>query len=273
MYSKSASFKGGYSRNVQNVHLISNNTGDNPTDIWIPSSQNIKPEISDQASIGWFKNFKENMFEFSAETYYKEMQNQIDYRDGANTQANDLLEGELLYGKGRAYGIETYFKKTSGKFTGWVSYTLSKVEKQIDGINNNNWYSAKQDRTHDLSVVGIYDLTKKLTFSATFVYYTGSAITLPSGKYYVNNQVQWQYTERNGGRMPAYHRMDIALTWNRKQTEKYESSWNFSIFNLYAHENAYSITFRETADGKNTEAVQTSLFKMIPSVTYNFKFL
>ena len=273
MYSKSASIKGGYSRNVQNVHLISNTTGDNPTDIWIPSSQNIKPEISDQASIGWFKNFKDDMFEFSAETYYKEMQNQIDYRDGANTQANDLLEGELLYGKGRAYGLETYFKKTSGRFTGWVSYTLSKVEKQIDGINNNNWYSAKQDRTHDLSVVGIYDLTKKLTLSATFVYYTGSAITLPSGKYYVNNQVQWQYTERNGGRMPAYHRMDIALTWYRKQTEKYESSWNFSIFNLYAQENAYSITFRETADGKNTEAVQTSLFKMIPSVSYNFKFL
>ncbi len=273
MYSKSASVKGGYSRNVQNVHLISNTTGDNPTDIWIPSSQNIKPEISDQASIGWFKNFKDNMFEFSAETYYKEMQNQIDYRDGANTQANDLLEGELLYGKGRAYGLETYFKKTSGRFTGWVSYTLSKVEKQIDGINNNNWYSAKQDRTHDLSVVGIYDLTKKLTLSATFVYYTGSAITLPSGKYYVNNQVQWQYTERNGGRMPAYHRMDIALTWNRKQTEKYESSWNFSIFNVYAHENAYSITFRESADHTKTEAVQTSLFKMIPSVSYNFKFL
>ena len=273
MYSKSASLKGGYSRNVQNVHLISNTTGDNPTDIWIPSSQNIKPEISDQASIGWFKNFKEDKFELSVETYYKAMQNQIDYKDGANTQANDLLEAELLFGKGRAYGLETYFKKTSGRLTGWVSYTLSKVEKQIDGINNNNWYSAKQDRRHDLSIVGIYDLTKKLTLSATFVYYTGSAITLPSGKYYVNNQVQWQYTERNGGRMPAYHRMDIALTWIRKQTDKYESSWNFSIFNVYGHENAYSITFRESADHTKTEAVQTSLFKMIPSISYNFKFL
>ena len=273
MYSKTASIKGGYTRNIQNVHLISNTTGDNPTDIWIPSSQNIKPEISDQTSIGWFKNFSDNKYEMSFETYYKSMQNQIDYRDGANTQANDLLEGELLFGKGKAYGLETYIKKTSGKFTGWVSYTLSKVQKQIDGINNNNWYSAKQDRRHDLSVVGIYDISKKLTVSATFVYYTGSAITLPSGKYYVNNQVQWQYTERNGGRMPAYHRMDIALTWYRKQTEKYESSWNFSIFNLYGHENAYSITFRESADHTKTEAVQTSLFKMIPSVTYNFKFL
>ncbi len=273
MYSKSASIKGGYTRNIQNVHLISNTTGDNPTDIWIPSSQNIKPEISDQTSIGWFKNFSDNKYEMSFETYYKSMQNQIDYRDGANTQANDLLEGELLFGKGKAYGLETYIKKTSGKFTGWVSYTLAKVQKQIDGINNNNWYSAKQDRRHDLSVVGIYDISKKLTVSATFVYYTGSAITLPSGKYYVNNQVQWQYTERNGGRMPAYHRMDIALTWYRKQTEKYESSWNFSIFNLYGHENAYSITFRESADHTKTEAVQTSLFKMIPSITYNFKFL
>jgi hypothetical protein len=273
MYSKSASIKGGYTRNIQNVHLISNTTGDNPTDIWIPSSQNIKPEISDQTSIGWFKNFSDNKYELSFETYYKTMQNQIDYRDGANTQANDLLEGELLFGKGKAYGLETYIKKTSGKFTGWVSYTLSKVQKQIDGINNNNWYSAKQDRRHDLSVVGIYDLSKKLTLSATFVYYTGSAITLPSGKYYVNNQVQWLYTERNGGRMPAYHRMDIALTWYRKQTEKYESSWNFSIFNLYGHENAYSITFRESSDHTKTEAVQISLFKIIPSVTYNFKFL
>ena len=273
IYSKTASIKGGFTRNVQNLHLISNTTGDNPTDIWIPSSQNIKPEISDQASIGWFKNFSDNKYEVSVETYYKKMQNQIDYRDGANTQANNFLEGELLYGKGRAYGIETYIKKTSGKFTGWISYTLAKVEKQIDGINSSNWYSAKQDRRHDLSIVGIYDMTKKLTLSATFIYYTGSAITLPSGKYYVNNQVQWLYTERNGGRMPVYHRMDIALTWYRKQTAKYESSWNFSIFNLYGRENAYSITFRESADKTKTEAVQTSLFKIIPAISYNFKFL
>lgn len=273
MYSKSASVKGGFSRNVQNVHLISNTTGDNPTDIWIPSSKTIKPEIADQVSIGWFKNFSDNKYEFSIESYYKKMQNQIDYRDGANTLANDLLEGELLFGKGRAYGIETYFKKTSGKFTGWVSYTLSRAEKQIDGINKSEWYAAKQDRTHDLSLVGIYDINKKLTVSATFVYYTGSAITLPSGKYYVNNQVQWLYTERNGGRMPAYHRLDLAVTWYRKQTEKYESSWNFSIFNVYGHENAYSISFRESEDKTKTEAVQTSLFKMIPAITYNFKFL
>ena len=272
-YSKSASIKTGFTRNVQNIHLISNNTSENPTDIWIPSSKNVKSEISDQVSLGWFKNLKNDTYELSLETYYKNMQNQIDYRDGANTQANNFLEGELLFGKGRAYGVETYFKKTSGRFTGWVSYTLAKVEKQINGINNNNWYSARQDRRHDLSVVGIYDINKKLSVSATFVYYTGSAITLPSGKYYVNDQVQWLYTERNGGRMPAYHRMDVALTWYKKQTEKYESSFNFSIFNVYGHENAYSISFRESEDKTKTEAVQTSLFKMIPSITYNFKFL
>lgn len=273
VYSKSASIKGGYARNVQNVHLVANSTGDNPTDIWIPSSNNIEPELSDIVSIGWFKNFNKNKYEFSAETYYKISQNQIDYRDGANTLANDLLEGELLFGDGRAYGLELYFKKVSGKFTGWVSYTLSKAERKIDGINNSEWYNARQDRTHDLSVVGIYDVNKKLSISATFVYYTGNAITLPSGKYYVDNQVQWLYTERNGGRMPDYHRLDIGVTWIRKQTEKYESSWNFSVFNAYGRENAFSLNFRENTTKTGTEIVQTSLFKMIPSVTYNFKFL
>ena len=273
VYSKSASIKGGYARNVQNVHLVANSTGDNPTDIWIPSSNNIEPELSDIVSIGWFKNFNKNKYEFSAETYYKISQNQIDYRDGANTLANDLLEGELLFGDGRAYGLELYFKKVSGKFTGWVSYTLSRAERQIDGINNSELYKARQDRTHDLSIVGIYDVNKKLSISATFVYYTGNAITLPSGKYYVDNQVQWLYTERNGGRMPHYHRLDIGVTWIRKQTEKYESSWNFSVFNAYGRENAFSLNFRENATKTGTEIVQTSLFKMIPSVTYNFKFL
>jgi hypothetical protein len=272
-YSRKASIKGGYARNVQNVHLISNSTGDNPTDIWIPSSQTIRPEIADQFTLGWFQNFKENRYELSVESYYKQMSNQIDYRDGANTLANDFLEGELLFGSGRAYGVEVYLKKTFGRFSGWVSYTLSRTEKQIEGINSTNWYAAKQDRTHDVALVGIFDLTKKLSCSGTFVYYTGNAITLPSGKYYLNNQVQWLYTERNGGRMPAYHRMDVALTWIRKQTDKYESSWNFSIYNVYGHENAYSISFRESEDKTKTEAVQTSLFKMIPAISYNFKFL
>jgi hypothetical protein len=273
LYSKSASVKAAYSRNAQYIHLISNTTTTSPTDLWIPSSLNTKPEISDQVSVGWFKNFKENTYELSMETYYKSMLNQIDYRNGANTQANELIEGELLYGIGRAYGVELMLKKKSGKFTGWLGYTLSRSERKIEGINNSEWYAAKQDRTHDISIVGIYDITPKLSISALFVYYTGNAVTFPSGKYTVGGTTQFLYTERNGYRMPSYHRMDLGVTWLRKNTEKFESSWNFSIYNLYGRENAYTITFRQNEDNPNvTEAVQTSLFRWVPSVTYNFKF-
>lgn len=273
LYSKSASIKAAYSRNAQYIHLISNTTTTSPTDLWIPSSLNTKPEVSDQVSLGWFKNFKENTYELSIETYYKSMLNQIDYRNGANTQANELIEGELLYGIGRAYGVELMLKKKSGRFTGWLGYTLARSERKIDGINNGAWYAAKQDRTHDISIVGIYDITPKLSISALFVYYTGNAVTFPSGKYTVGGTTQFLYTERNGYRMPAYHRMDLGVTWLRKNTEKFESSWNFSIYNLYGRENAFTITFRENADNPNvTEAVQTSLFRWVPSVTYNFKF-
>ena len=273
VYSKTASFKLAYSRNAQYLHLISNTTTSTPTDLWIPSSINIKPEISDQVSFGWFKNFKENTYEMNIETYYKNMQNQIDYRNGADLQANEFIEGELLTGVGRAYGLEFVFKKKTGKLTGWIGYTLSRSERKIDGINSNNWYAAKQDRTHDLSVVAIYDLTPKLSISGLFVFYTGNAVTFPSGKYELNGQTYFTFTERNGYRMPDYHRMDIGLTWMRKNTAKYESSWTFSIYNLYARENAYSIRFEQNKDNPAvTDAIQTSLFKIVPSITYNFKF-
>jgi len=272
-YSKTASFKAAYARNAQNIHMVSNSTSSSPTDVILGSTLNTKPEVSDQYSVGWFRNFKDNAYEFNVETYYKNMQNQIDYRNGANTQANELMEGELLYGKGRAYGIEMILKKKSGRFTGWVGYTLSKSERQIDGINDGKWYRAKQDRTHDISVVGIYDITPKLAVSALFVFYTGNAVTFPSGKYMVNGETQFLYTERNGYRMPAYHRLDLGLTWIRKNTEKFESSWNFSIYNAYGRENAYQISFRQNEDNPNiTEAVQTTLFRWVPAITYNFKF-
>lgn len=273
VYSKTASFKAAYARNAQYIHLISNTTTTSPTDLWIPSSLNTKPEIADQISVGWFKNFKENSYEMNIETYYKTMQNQIDYRNGANLQANEVIEGELLFGIGRAYGLELIFKKKTGKLTGWVGYTLSRSERKINEINEGHWYAAKQDRTHDLSVVAIYDLTPKLSISALFVYYTGNAVTFPSGKYTINGETHFLYTERNGYRMPAYHRMDLGVTWIRKSTEKFESSWNFSLYNLYGRENAYSISFRQNEDNPNvTEAVQTSLFRWVPSITYNFKF-
>jgi hypothetical protein len=273
VYSKTASLKAAYSRNAQYIHLISNTTTTSPTDLWIPSSLNTKPEIADQVSIGWFKNFKQNAYEFNVETYYKSMQNQIDYRNGANLQGNDLIEGELLYGIGRAYGVELILKKKTGKFTGWLGYTLSRSERKIIGINDGAWYAAKQDRTHDISIVGIYDVTPKVSISALFVYYTGNAVTFPSGKYLINGQTQLLYTERNGYRMPAYHRLDLGVTWLRKDTKKFESSWNFSVYNAYGRENAYTISFRQNEENPNiTEAVQTSLFRWVPAITYNFKF-
>jgi hypothetical protein len=273
VYSKTASLKAAYSRNAQYIHLISNTTTTLPSDLWISSSLNIKPEIADQVSIGWFKNFKQNTYEFNVETYYKSMLNQIDYKNGANLQSNDLIEGELLYGIGRAYGVEFILKKKTGKFTGWLGYTLSRSERKISGINDGAWYAAKQDRTHDISIVGIYDLTPKVSVSALFVCYTGNAVTFPSGKYLINGQTQWLYTERNGYRMPTYHRLDLGVTWLRKDTKKFESSWNFSVYNAYGRENAYTISFGYNKENPNiTEAVQTSLFRWVPSITYNFKF-
>ncbi|HEU4717828.1 MAG TPA: TonB-dependent receptor [Bacteroidia bacterium] len=273
LINEKSSVKFSYSRNTQYLHLLSNSTSTSPTDLWIMSSPIIRPELCDQYALGYYRNFRDNTIECSAEIYYKTMQHQIDYKNGANTQGNDLVEGELLFGIGRAYGLELFAKKNYGKFTGWVSYTLSKSERQIAGINDGNWYPVKQDRTHDVSIVLMYDLTPKWSIAATWVYNTGDAVTFPSGKYYVDGQVQFYYTERNGYRMPAYHRMDIGATWQRKKTDKFESSWNFSVYNVYARENAYVITFRQDPnDASKTQAVQTSLFRLVPSVTYNFRF-
>lgn len=271
-YSKSASFKAAYSRNTQNIHQVSNSTASSPTDVWLSSSINLKPGIADQYALGWFKNFSDDKFEFNTEVYYKSLQNQLDYRNGANEQANEKLEGELLSGIGRAYGLELILKKKSGKFTGWIGYTISRTERRIIGINNDNWYAARQDRLHDMSIVTMYDINKKVSVSALFVYYTGNAVTFPSGKYEMFGESYFLYTERNGYRMPAYHRLDVAVTWITKTTDKFESSWNFSIYNTYARENAYSITFRQNENNPNvTEAVRTTLFKIVPAITYNFK--
>jgi hypothetical protein len=268
-----SSVKASYARNAQHLHLLSNATSTSPTDLWIMNSPTIKPEIADQVAAGYYRNFKDNTIEFSAEIYYKALQNQIDYKNGANTQGNELVEGELLFGKGRAYGLELFLKKKTGRFTGWVSYTLSRSERQITEINDGNWYPVRQDRTHDISLVGMFELTEKWSLAATWVYNTGNAVTFPSGKYYVDGNVQFLYSERNGYRMPAYHRLDFGATWQRKKTEKFESSWNFSIYNVYARENAYAIIFRESeTDPNKTEAVRIALFRIVPSVTWNFRF-
>jgi hypothetical protein len=269
----SSSIKLAYTRTTQNLHLLSNSTSANPTDVWIPSSNNVKPEIADQVSAGYFRNFQGDQYEFSAEIYYRDMQNQIDYKNGAQLIANQHVESQLIFGKGRAYGAEWFIKKKVGKFNGWISYTLSRTERRFPGVNNESWYPANQDRTHNFSIVGIYKLSKKWTFSADFVYYTGNAVTWPSGKYEVNGQVAFLYTNRNGYRMPDYNRLDLGVTLQGKKTKKFDSNWNFSIYNAYGRENPYSISFQQDpGDPDKTQAVQYALFRWVPSVTYNFKF-
>jgi CarboxypepD_reg-like domain/TonB-dependent Receptor Plug Domain len=273
LLSKNNSLKFSYTRNVQNLHLLSNSTGANPTDLWIGSSNNVQSRIADQLAIGYYQNLGNNMYELSVEGYYKDLQNEIDYKNGAELRANENVESQLIFGKGRAYGIEFFVKKKFGKFNGWVGYTLSKAERKFDGINGGNYFNASQDRTHEISVVGIYQPNKKWTFSATFVYYTGNAVSFPSGKYNVDGNTVFLYSNRNEYRMPAYHRLDLAATVQGKKREKFECNWSFSIYNAYNRENAYSIAFQDDpADASKTQAVQTTLFKIVPSVTYNFKF-
>lgn len=269
-----SSLKASYNRNTQNIHLLSNSTSSSPTDLYVMSSNNIKPEIADQVAAGYFRNFNDNTFELSAEVYYKALQNQIDYKDGAQLVVNQDVEALLNYGTGRAYGLELFFKKKYGKFNGWVGYTLSKTERKFADINNGAYYPARQDRTHDLSLVGIYQLNKRWSFSSNFIYGTGNAVTYPTGKYNVGGTTVFSYSERNGYRQPASNRLDLGATLEGKERKRFHSSWTFSIYNVYASGDPYSITFRDSEKMPNTtEAVQTSIFAApIPSVTWNFKF-
>lgn len=263
------SIKASYTRTSQYLHLLSNSTTTNPSDLWIPSSNNVKPEYADQVDLGYFRNFNDNEYEASVELYYKNMQNLIDYKNGADLQLNPTVESLLRYGKGWSYGMELLVRKEFGRFSGWVSYTLSKTQDQIPGINNGQPYPATQDRTHDISIVTIYNYNATWTFSAVWVYNTGNAVTFPSGNYWIDGRLVPYYTERNGYRMPAYHRLDLSATW----TLGPKSNLSFSLYNAYDRYNAYSITFRQDPNDPNkTQAVQTTFFPIIPSVTYNFKF-
>jgi len=291
------SIKAGYARNVQHLHLLSNSVASSPSDQWIGNSYNIKPEIADQISIGYVTKVFKNNFEFTTEAYYKNLQNQIDYKDGAEintvsdvesvllygigraygleSEINTVsdVESVLLYGIGRAYGLELLLKKKEGRLTGWIGYTLSKTERKIEGINGNNWYNARQDRTHDISVVGIYDLNDRWSLSGVFVYNTGDAVTYPTGKYNLQGQTLYQYAARNANRMPAYHRLDFSATYEKNKTKRMHGSWNFSLYNVYGRENAYRISFKDDPnDPTRTQIIRTALFKWVPSVTYQFKF-
>jgi len=268
-----SSVKIAYARNVQHLHLLSNSTASSPSDQWIGDSYNIRPELADQTSIGYTRNLKNNTYELGAELYYKEMQNQLDYKDGTNINTIADVESALLYGIGRAYGFELLAKKKTGILSGWISYTLSKTERKIEGINGGNWYNAKQDRTHDISIVTIVELNPKWSVSGVFVYNTGNAVTFPTGKYSLGGQTIYQYANRNTNRMPTYHRLDLSVTYENRDRKKHETSWNFSLYNVYGRENAYRISFQDDPlDNTKTQIVQTALFRWVPSVTYNFKF-
>ena len=271
--SNSKAVKVAYTRNVQNLHLMSNSTATSPTDLYIMNSLNTKPELADQYSLGYFNNFKNDSYEFSAEIYYKQMQNQIEYRNGTDLRGSQNVEADLIYGRGRAYGVELFFKKKFGKFNGWIGYTLSRTERVFDLINDGNWFTARQDRPHDISVVGIYKVGKRWVFASTFVYSSGNAVTFPIAKYNLDGQTIFYYGERNGSRTADFHRLDFSATLEGKPSKKYKSSWNFGVYNLYNRKNPFSINFRDNPDNKTqTQAVKTSLFGIIPSVTWNFKF-
>lgn len=271
-----SSVKASYNRMVQNLHLISNTTSPTPLDIWLPTSKYIKPLIADQVAAGYFRNFADNAYETSVEVYYKDMKNVLDYKDGAELFLNEDLETELLTGSGYAYGMEVLVKKQEGRFTGWASYTLAKSMRKIPGINEGKAYPSTYDRTHDVSLVMNYDVSKQLSVSANWVYSTGNPVTYPVAKYEVQGNPIFYYSKRNGNRIPEYHRMDLSMTYNSKknETRKVKRTLNVSLYNVYARRNAYSIYFRQNEVNPNiTEAVRLSIIgTVIPSVTYNITF-
>lgn len=271
LLSEKQSIKLGYNRIYQYIHQLSNTTTATPIDAWIPSTNNVAPQIGDQIAIGYYENFRNNEYQFSVEGYYKWLQNQIDYRPNANLVLNNEVEAELVYGRGMAYGLEFQLKKTKGKLTGFINYTLSRALRQFDAIDNGAVFPARQDRIHDLNVVLTYKFNEKWVASTAFIYYTGDAVTFPTAQYNVAGFTVPYIQSRNGSRFPDYHRLDLGLTWYGPKTRRLEQSVSFSIYNAYARENAFTITFQENAETGRTEAIQTALFRIIPSVTWNFK--
>jgi hypothetical protein len=272
------SIKTSVTRNLQYIHLVSNAGTTLPTDIWVPSTYKVKPQISFLYAAGLFKNYKDNMFETSVEVYYKQMQNQIEYQEGYTPNSLDDTENSFAFGKGWSYGTELFINKARGKLTGWVGYTLSWTLRKFARLNFGEKYPAKYDRRNDLSVVGIYELNKKWKLSATFVYGSGNAATLPQRFYIVNGILTQEYSRINEYRLPAYHRLDLSaiLTPKKNEKRKWKSEWVFSIYNTYSRQNPYFIYFDQNGSALNgtlsIQAKQVSLFPIIPAVTWNFKF-
>ena len=280
---KSSSVKASYNRMTQYIHLVSNSTASTPVDVWTPSTNNIKPQTADQYAVGFFKNWKDNKYSSSVELYYKNFNHLVDYIDGADLFVNPLLEGELLDGDGRAYGLEFQIEKTKGKFTGWISYTLARTERKVDGVNDNKWFASRFDQTHNFSTTIFYDLNNRWTFSGNFVFNTGTPATFPTDRieqqgYIIPNVASGS---RNNVRIPSYHRLDLSATLRGKEKEgkRWQGDWVFSIYNVYNRRNPFSIFFRQpnirTNAGEpiSTEAVKFSVVgNFIPSVAYNFTF-
>ncbi|MCF8223952.1 MAG: TonB-dependent receptor [Bacteroidales bacterium] len=268
-----SSVKLSYNRLSQYLHLLSNSTTGQVTDIWIPSSSRIKPIIADQFATGYFRNFLDDNIETSVEIYYKNLNNITDFEDGTNIILNENVEDHILSGRGRSYGGEFYIKKKQGRFRGWISYTISRTENLIEGINDFRWYPARYDKIHDISLVCSFDLSRRTSLSSVFVYATGNAVTFPEGKYRVNGMTIPYFTERNAYRMPPYHRLDLSIRIRGKERKKFNTSWDISAYNVYNRHNAYSIYFRESENNPAvTEAVKLSLFGIVPSVTFNISF-
>jgi TonB dependent receptor/CarboxypepD_reg-like domain/TonB-dependent Receptor Plug Domain len=277
-FNDETSVKASVTRNLQYIHLVSNAGTTLPTDIWVPSTYTVKPQISWLYAAGLFKNFKDNMYETSVELYYKNMQNQIEYQEGYTPNTLEDTENFFTFGKGWSYGAEFFVNKTKGRLTGWVGYTLSWTWRQFDKLNFGDKYPAKYDRRNDMSVVAMYELNKKWKVSATFVYGTGNAATLPQRFYIVGGVLTQEYSRINEYRLPSYHRLDLAatLTPKRNENRKWKSEWVFSIYNAYSRQNPYFIFFDQTGSPLNgtlkVQAKQVSLFPIIPAVTWNFKF-
>lgn len=275
---QTSSLKWSYNRMVQYIQIVSNTAATTPLDVYTPATNNVKPLVADQGSLGYFKNFKENTYETSVEVFYKYMQNQLDYIDNADLLINKYVEAQFLQGIGRAYGIELYVKKVKGKWNGWLSYTLSRTERKVESISNNNWFPSRYDRTHLLNVVNTYDFNKKWSASVTFVYLTGTPATFPDAKFQIQGyQVPYNTTnERNKYRIPPYHRLDVGVTWNidAMKTKKFKNQLVFSVYNVYNRRNAYTIYFRTNPDNPTeTQAVRFSVIgSIVPAITWNFNF-
>ncbi|MCO5248053.1 MAG: TonB-dependent receptor [Chitinophagales bacterium] len=272
------SIKAGFAMNYQYIHLVSSTNSTLPTDLWVPSSSLVDPQQGFQYNVGYFRNFKENNYEFSAELYYKNMKNQIEYADDRIEIPNEEVEHSYVFGKGWSYGMELFAKKTKGKFNGWIGYTLSYTWRKFPDLNSGKKFPARYDRRHDISINVNYEINDKLFLGGTWVYATGNATTLPIEKYLVDFVLVTGYGERNAFRIPAYHRMDLSLTYkpNKKPEKRFKSEYNFSIYNVYNRKNTYFIYYKQDGDlllgNLKTKAVSVSLFPIIPSFTWNFKF-